>query len=297
MKPATSQLITLLGTRQFGWCKLFQFDLANGASLYYCSGDVDIKIGSQVYSCGNPGGPFFETEGNLACPQWNVGLQVETLQFDFAPGSGLISGQPITQAIQQGIFDGAQLTMSSCYWPQQAYINPLVPTGAIIEFVGRCGDMIPSRTRVTVNANSHTELLDQNMPRNVYQAGCLNTLYDSACTLNQASFAVNGSIVGSGSSQSIVFASMSQATGYFDLGKIKFTSGALNGLTTSVKSYTKGTPGPIAFNIPMPTAPANGDTFTIYPGCDKTSTTCTNKFSNFVNFRGFPTIPDSATGV
>jgi hypothetical protein len=37
--------------------------------------------------------------------------------------------------------------------------------------------------------------------------------------------------------------------------------------------------------------PNTGDTFTAYPGCDKTQNTCTSKFNNLVNFGGFPYVP------
>jgi hypothetical protein len=35
----------------------------------------------------------------------------------------------------------------------------------------------------------------------------------------------------------------------------------------------------------------NGDAFTVYLGCDHTQATCTTKFGNLTNFRGFPYIP------
>jgi hypothetical protein len=36
---------------------------------------------------------------------------------------------------------------------------------------------------------------------------------------------------------------------------------------------------------------AVGDDVTIWVGCDKSPTTCLNKFDNIFNFRGFPDIP------
>ena len=41
----------------------------------------------------------------------------------------------------------------------------------------------------------------------------------------------------------------------------------------------------------MPNAIAGGDQFTIVAGCDRTHTTCRDKFSNILNFRGEPYIP------
>ena len=61
-----------------------------------------------------------------------------------------------------------------------------------------------------------------------------------------------------------------------------------NGASRSVKSYT---PGVITLSLPLLAAPGVGDTFNAYPGCDKQQATCTNKFSNKVNFGGQPYIP------
>ncbi|NCB04172.1 MAG: hypothetical protein EOM69_01445, partial [Clostridia bacterium] len=36
---------------------------------------------------------------------------------------------------------------------------------------------------------------------------------------------------------------------------------------------------------------AVGDDFTVTAGCDKRAETCSGKFSNIANFRGFPHIP------
>ena len=48
---------------------------------------------------------------------------------------------------------------------------------------------------------------------------------------------------------------------------------------------------PEGIRIALPAAPSAGDTFTCYPGCDRALLTCTNKFGNQVNFRGYPYIP------
>ena len=81
---------------------------------------------------------------------------------------------------------------------------------------------------------------------------------------------------------------LTQNSAYFDLGTISYTSGTNAGLSRSVRSYTVGAVVP---SLPFPAAPALGDLFTIKPGCDKKSATCTTKFSNLANFRGYPTIP------
>ncbi len=43
--------------------------------------------------------------------------------------------------------------------------------------------------------------------------------------------------------------------------------------------------------LPMPFTIQRGDTFEVYPGCDKKLATCKAKFDNVVNFQGFPHVP------
>lgn len=297
MKPITTQLQNLFATRQFMWASLFQFSLVDGTTLYYCSGDANINYNSQTWSCGGTTGPYFDRKGSKAKAHWKIGTEVDTLQFDVIPGSSTIEGSPFLQAVHNGVFDGAELLMHRAYWPQQTWTSLITPTGVIANvFVGRVAEVDCSRTLAIFSVNSHLELLNQNMPRNLYQSGCLNTLYDSACTLNQASFAVSGT-ASSGSTASVINATLGQATGYFSLGKMKFTSGVNSGVWRGVKQYINGSPSTIALTAPFPQTPSTGDAFTIYAGCDKTMATCTNRFSNLANFRAAPFIPDTSTAV
>ena len=51
--------------------------------------------------------------------------------------------------------------------------------------------------------------------------------------------------------------------------------------------------GRVVLSLPMNTSIEPGDQFEIIAGCDKTKTSCKNKFNNLINFRGFPDIPGS----
>ena len=80
-------------------------------------------------------------------------------------------------------------------------------------------------------------------------------------------------------------------TGYFDGGVMTFTgpSGCLNiGLSMEVRSYV---PGQITLQLPMPYQVQVGDTYSMTVGCDKSLTTCHDRFGNVVNFRGEPYLP------
>jgi uncharacterized phage protein (TIGR02218 family) len=124
------------------------------------------------------------------------------------------------------------------------------------------------------------------MPRNVYQPTCLHALYDSGCTLVKNAFGSNGT-VGSGSTASVI--NWSGASANFVQGSITFTSGVNAGVTATVNSAVAGTS--MTLRYPLESAPAAGDGFTVYYGCDHTPGTCQSKFNNLANFRGFPYVP------
>jgi uncharacterized phage protein (TIGR02218 family) len=130
----------------------------------------------------------------------------------------------------------------------------------------------------------------------LYQAGCINTLFDTSCGLNAAAFATSGTVA-MASAASGFSTTLAQATGYFDLGVVTFTNGTNSGLSRTVKAYAKGAPGTVSLTSPFPVVPAPGDAFTITAGCDKQQSTCSGKFGNLINFRGFPYVPENSTAV
>jgi uncharacterized phage protein (TIGR02218 family) len=77
-------------------------------------------------------------------------------------------------------------------------------------------------------------------------------------------------------------------SGYFDFGLVTWLTGNNAGLQMEVRSYV---PGQVTLQLPMAYAMQAGDTGTIVAGCDKAGPTCTNKFSNMINFRGERYLP------
>jgi Phage conserved hypothetical protein BR0599/Ubiquitin-activating enzyme E1 FCCH domain len=80
-------------------------------------------------------------------------------------------------------------------------------------------------------------------------------------------------------------------TGYFDFGMVTWVTGENAGLSMEIKAYV---PGQVTLALPMPFPISSGspqDTFVISAGCDKSFTTCRDRFNNVVNFRGEPYVP------
>lgn len=261
---------------------LYTITLINGTILRYTDADGDLVYG---------GNTFYGTDAvisNLKISRDRtkvvVGIQVDVMTVVLhVDADDLIGGIPFPQFAFNGGFDGATVQVDRCFMATYGDTS----AGIVNIFNGDVSDVKPSRYEITLAVSSKIERLNIMMPRNIYQPGCTHTVYDAGCGIVKASFSASTACA-SGSNTSMLNCALSQAIGWFDTGTISFTSGGNTGVSRSVKSYTVG-----VFNLsyPLPFLPLVGDTFVAYAGCDKTQATCTTKFSNVINFRGFPYIP------
>jgi uncharacterized phage protein (TIGR02218 family) len=156
-------------------------------------------------------------------------------------------------------------------------------------FSGTIADVNCSRYEASLKVNSDSQLLNTMVPKNVYQVGCSNNLYDAACTLLKATYsaAITASTT-SDATQTLFYTGTALTVDYFSLGTCVCTSGANAGVSRTIK-YNSGNYIWVVRAWPFPVAV--GDAFTISWGCDKLQSTCQNKFGNIVNFRGYPFVP------
>ena len=305
MKQASASLRALLASRSFAIGDLYTFSLVGGGVLRYTSYDTDIVYNGNTYVSGAQGGPFLDRRDNKAKCHWKLGLEVDTLVFDLVPGTATVNGTPLLPAIRQGLLDGAELELDRAFFPlptssvfPPVSVQPAI--GVLVLFVGRVAEIDAGRSVATINVNSHLELLNQNLPRNLYQPGCVNTLGDPSCGVNLAGYGAFSTV--SASFSPVLFQGTGipqQADGFYALGKVTFTSGALNGLSRSIKqvSQTAGITD-LLLTTPLPAAPMIGDGFIAFPGCDKSlGPNGCPKFNNVTNFRGFPFVPVPETAV
>lgn len=221
-----------------------------------------------------------------------VGLEVDSMDLTLGQLDLQVGSLGLLAAANAGLLDRASVTAMTVFQiPNADVMNPFIPWGFVINFIGRVTQWESGYEGLQLKVASEVELLNVKMPRYVFQPGCHHTLFDAKCGLNKASYAATSSAT-SGTTKTVLNCGLSQAAGYFDLGTVTFTSGANNGLTRSVKSYTTGV---VTLSNPLPNTPAVGDTFTAYPGCDKRKTTCSSKFSNLTKHRAFPYIPAPET--
>ena len=296
MKTASPALIAhLAASKQFAVVDLYTLSIVNTSwsaglsvsyTVYRYSGaEYSVTTGGHTYTATDA---IFSRQG----ARQTIGLEVATMDVTVnATGAMVIKGIPFMQAVARGVLDSAILQVDRAFVDANHAI-----IGTVNWFTGRVAKVQPSRTGATITVNSLTELLNINVPRNVYQAACQNALYDSACGLSMAGFAYSGTV--SEATQSIVDftgSALSMPTGFFELGGLVFTSGSNSGECRTVKYHRVS--GSVYLSSPLKSVPVAGDTFELYAGCDKTMSTCTNKFSNIDNFKGQPFIPTPETSL
>jgi uncharacterized phage protein (TIGR02218 family) len=160
-------------------------------------------------------------------------------------------------------------------------------------FVGYVAQVEVDGPAISLQINSPLDLLNANIPRNLYQSGCVWGLFDAGCGLSSAAYLVTGAAQ-AGCTNTQIPSGLAQPDFYFDLGQLIFTSGQNAGVSRGVKVFQGGVftvfPG-------FPVPPAAGDTFQALPGCDKTRTTCSQRFGNLARFRGYPFVPVPETAL
>lgn len=220
------------------------------------------------------------------------------MNVDNLEAQGLLDSDGITAAdIEHGLWDGAAVEILEVNYRD-------LGAAANILRVGDLGQIKRRQGIYVAEMRGLMQKLQNNFIRLV-TPGCNADLGDDRCQVSLAAYTVTGSVSSVTSSRKFVIAS-GQGDGYFNFGKITFTSGLNDGLSMEVNSYLND--GTLETFLPMPYAVAPGDNFTIYPGCNKVHAAnieidssgdeekvwygdCKNKFGNVINFRGFPGVP------
>ncbi len=247
-----------------------------------------------------------DNTGSPRLAHWKRGLDVDSTTVALMPRladpiSGaaypdLIGSVPFIAAARGGALDGADIQIDRAFfnsWPQP-YSSPINPVGTIMIFAGTPVEVDTTDTMVVLTINDYRQLLQNKFPRVHFQLQCTHTLYDVGCTLSSANFSKNGVCDSTSTRQTIVSNSdiAASGSGTFTLGKLTFTSGLNSGFSRTIRLWTA--PRTFALLNPVPFTVSAGDTFAVFPGCDKQSSTCT-AFGNIANFGGQPFIPDLTT--
>lgn len=278
MKIVDSALLNyLFASDEFQFCDLYELTLENGNVYRYAQYDKDVVISGTAYSCK---GPIFKRNRIKLSGSITVDKLTVTVNADV---NDKVENVPLLEMAHNGGLDNSRLTVLRSFFNTDGSI-----AGSVMLFSGYVDIKDGGGLELSLEVKSSVQLLNVDYPLRKYYPTCPWNLYGAGCALNKESWATSGTITAVTDAQTFR-CNLSFGAGYYDQGIITWITGNNAGVTASIKrSRADGT---LVVLMPLVSIPVAGDTFKIYPGCDKTATTCRDKFNNASHYRGTPFVP------
>ncbi len=264
------------GTTTLAWC--WRITRADGVSFGFTDHDCTLMFE----------GTEFEPESGFAASEIRAGSD---LSVDAQDAEGVLSSDRITETdILDGRWDAAEVELWRVNWADTSQ-RVLMRRGAV-------GQIRRGRMAFVAEVRSLAHVLGQTVGR-TFQAGCDAALGDARCGVNLEDPAYKGSGAVIDLLRDRAFTASGLAgfsAGWFSFGTIDWTSGVNTGRRAEVLAHDLSDGIAIFTLLEAPVrSVTEGDGFSIRAGCDKRIETCSAKFGNVVNFRGFPHIPGQDT--
>lgn len=244
------------------WC--WKLSLADGTVLGFTSRDVDIRLSGITYLASSGFDPSSVDTSN--------DMSVDNLDL-----AGMLDSEIIKEDdLRQGKYDYAKIEIFMCNYDNLSDVLFKIRSGYL-------GKVTYGKNGFSAEVRGLMEAYSQQGGK-VCQKTCRATLGDAKCQVNVALHTTTGSVT-TLNTDGTFQTTLTNVASYFSYGIITWTSGLNTGVSYEVKeSYVAN--GSIDLFLPTVHAIQAGDTFTISAGCDRNATTCRNKFSNLINFRG-----------
>jgi len=162
---------------------------------------------------------------------------------------------------------------------------------SVVYWRGRIAGSSAAGKTIKLNCESIFTSLRRSGLRARYQLSCRHALYMPGCNVNKALHLTTG-LVASVSGATVDIPALSsdppgwRIGGVLEYGQYLRLITNQNGSVVTLSNPIKALTDDFIVNG------ANTLSVNTYPGCDRTRETCTNKFANWLNFGGFPWIPN-----
>lgn len=281
---------------------LFVISLPNGQTIHATDGQFDITIPSDTNGWTGSTTTFAAHQYGV----WSRGAITSEAGFDLNSNTMELTCVPQQDTVYPGLsigllsaalnslFDAAKVSVYTVYMPFGAWGD--VSAGVETKWVGQITKINDiSRTKVVFECADYLYLLNMKVPSRLVQSNCPWSFADTNCGLTASSFTTTFTAASGTTKWSMTpVSAFSEPSGYYTQGVVKCVTGTNAGLSQAVKLHDGS--GNLQMMSPWLLNPALGDTFSVIAGCDKSLTTCNQKFSNQIHFGGqcFVPVPSSA---
>jgi uncharacterized phage protein (TIGR02218 family) len=261
------------------WAQTWVITRSDGQVFRFTTLDVDLTWRGYTYlTCGGLSPTASEDTVGLA--------ETGSVEVNAIINSSHIKDEELLA----GWFEGATVEAWNVPWESGSTDAPFRV------FYGEIGKIEKGSVGFKADIVSQAAIAQQRNMLDVYSPSCRHQLGDSLCTVNTGALSVSGTVTsvtvpttpGLSRKRVVIDSGRSEDNDYFAFGVLTWTTGENAGQSHQVESFSGSTItlwDACAYRIEV------GDQYTLIPGCDKKGDTCKNKFSNYVNFGGFPTIP------
>jgi len=282
VKTVSPGYFDLVATDHYVSADIYTITLISGTVIRLTRAPLDLIVGGNVYSST----PLVKKGSQT----WSTGISVDSLDLTVYPASSdLVEGVPFLQALRKGYFDGAEFRHDRAF--AEFWGSSVIETVDKL-FEGRIGEINADRSEAQITVNSHTELLNIKMPREMFQTDCRHNLYDPQCGVSREAFTVAATVSGSVSTLSAIYLpGTGKAAGYFDNGYMLMAGSFRRHIKTWNFDFA-------TLSVPLPSIPSTGAGVSLIPACNKNTVDCYTKFGNSSSrFGGCPLIPIPETAI
>lgn len=264
MRGVSDEMQVRLDTGATTMCRCWLVVRRDGVRFGFTDHDRDLAIDGDVFKAGSG--------MDASVLEASTGLSVDNGQ-----AVGALSDVGLNEAdIMAGKFDGAEVWQWLVDWSAQEL--------KMLLFRGFLGEIRRGTGAFEAELRGITEMLNQPLGR-MYLRECDRVFGDAKCGVDadNPTFSAKVTVQAITGKREFTFDGLSGfQDGWFANGVIRWASGAVS----LVKVDAGGT-----LETWEEVDAVVGDTARVIAGCDKQAETCSVKFGNFLNFRGFPHIP------
>lgn len=283
----------LLASRQFVFADCYTISASNNDDIKCTNAQKDMIV---IPWGGGVKVTFTSNGVKVSGIRTNIGIGVDVdeqdVQLDFDADMSF-QDIPFARALLWGRLDGGTITRDRYFAETWGLGNePTVWMGGTRLFSGNVADLEEvGRSYCKMKVRSDLSKLEINMPKELFQPGCKNAVYDAGCGLDRGLFQVNG-IVAAGSTQSRINWAGSLAT--MKLGTIYIETAAGVTLVRTIRDVIPGVA--LLLSNPLEQTPTVGHDFATFQGCDRSYARC-GVLGNQAKFRGKPFVPTEETAI